>query len=497
MSQSNRILHHVFVSVKDNELQLVNVHFGERIQKVEPLLSETIPWQEIETETKRARFLRKIEARLRPVGPKDMDGRFLFLMPGAVDAHVHFDTPGFEFREDFEHASSAALWGGVTTVIDMPCTSVPPIISLQNLQIKLQALQHRAYCDYALWGGISGTEFDNPRKLQRNMADLARAGVVGFKAYLISGMEEFTDLSPEQMQKAALMTKNLHLPLAVHAEDKSLVITRRERLKKEGRNDWKAYCAARDIKAEEKAVDFMVSLAQKTRVKIHIVHLSSAQGLEIIRRAKNQGLPVSAETCPHYLYFTQSDFERSEIRNFLKTAPPVKFQTDRAALWQGLADGTLSFVTTDHAGCDPQKEKSASDFWQVYGGIPGVEHRVPFILSEGFLKKRMTLKRSVEILASAPADYFNLQQKGSLQKNKDADFALIDLWQKWAVKAEQMHSKGKYTPFEGVTFSAKVVKTFLHGRLVVDSAKDFQELSPLGRFVTAEKPVGYPESLRD
>ncbi len=485
MSPAETILRNVFIVDQGNRLHLVNVHFERQIRHIEYLFPETIPWEAIETKTKRARFLSTIERHLRPIGPQEIDGRFLFLMPGAVDAHVHFDTPGFEFREDFDHASAAAIWGGVTTVIDMPCTSIPAVTSLSHLQIKLQALQNRAFCDYALWGGISGTDFSDSALLKKNMGDLVRAGTVGFKAYLISGMEAFTDLTAEQMRQAALWTKSLGVPLAVHAEDKSLIVHRREQLQKKGRTDWQAYCSARDILAEEKAVSLMAKIAAETRAKVHIVHLSSAKGLEIVRRAQNEGVPLTAETCPHYLFFTQKDFKRSEIRNFLKTAPPVKFEADRDALWQGLAEGTLTFVTTDHAGCDPQKEKRSSNFWQVYGGIPGVEHRVAFILSEGFLKKRLTLERSVQVLSSNPADYYGLPLKGSLQPGNEADLALIDLWQEWTVKAEHMHSKGKYTPFEGVVFGAQVVKTFLRGRVVVDSATNFQEATPWGRFVAA------------
>ncbi len=478
-----KIIRNVFIPFKGNDLQLVNIHFTNTITKIEPLLPETVAWNDIATTEQRQKFRQKIAAKLKPVQPLEIDGQFLLLMPGAIDPHVHFNTPGFEFREDFDHASQAALWGGVTTIIDMPCTSLPPVTTRANLQRKLQALQNRAFCDYAFWGGISGTDFNDPQTLHKNVTELVEAGVAGFKAYFISGMEKFTDLTVEQMRQAAEWTRELRVPLAVHAEEKSLVVTRRQQLQAAGQNDWRAYCQAHDVQAEVKAVQHLIEIAEQTEAAIHVVHLSSGRALELIGKAQQRGLPITAETCPHYLFFTQSDFERPEIRNFLKTAPPVKFEEDRAALWQGLADGTLQFVTTDHAGCNPQEEKTSENFWQVYGGIPGVEHRVPFLFSEGFLKKRLTLEQTVNLLSGNVAKFFKLSAKGQLTAGKDADFALIDLWTKWTVKAELMHSKGKYTPFEGVVFKARVQKTFLRGQLVANAEEDFLSPVPAGRWL--------------
>ena len=168
---------------------------------------------------------------------------------------------------------------------------------------------------------------------------------------------------------------------------------------------------------------------------------------------------------------------------FLKTAPPVKKAIDRKELWQGLNDGSLSFVTTDHAGCDPKKEKSSKNFWEVYGGIPGVEHRVPFMFSEGFLKGKLSLQKTIELLSTNAAEFFNLKQKGKLEVGKDADFALINLWTSEVIKSRNMHSKGKYTPFENVQFNARVVKTFIRGQLVMDRKNNFIAKPGSGKFI--------------
>ncbi len=227
----------------------------------------------------------------------------------------------------------------------------------------------------------------------------------------------------------------------------------------------------------------MIEISKKTKCKVHIVHLSSARSLKLIKEARKSGINITAETCPHYLYFTQEDFKNLKISSFLKTAPPVKNQEDKEALWDGLNDGTLSFVTTDHAGCDPEKEKSQKNFWDVYGGIPGVEHRVPFLFSEGFKKNKLSLSNTVALLSSNAADYFNIKNKGYIKVGYDSDFTLIDLWSKEKVTAKKMHSKGKYTPFEGVTFDAVVSKTFLRGELIMNRKGRTEQTIGYGKFI--------------
>jgi dihydroorotase-like cyclic amidohydrolase len=185
------------------------------------------------------------------------------------------------------------------------------------------------------------------------------------------------------------------------------------------------------------------------------------------------------------LFFTQDDFNNPQISAFLKTAPPVKNKIDGDVLWKGLEDGTLSFVVTDHAGCDPVKEKSFNNFWEVYGGIPGVEHRVPFLFSEAFLKNRLTLSQTIKLLSTNVANYFNLKNKGYIKEGFHADFALLNLWDKQVVKSEEMHSKGKYTPFEGITFNAVVEKTFLRGELIMNRLGETEQKIGYGKFIEA------------
>jgi len=463
-----KIITDVLISQIENRLKLVDIYFTDKIEKIVPKTDQIIDWNDISNHDRWMNFQRQFSTQNSNSSDKIYDGKFLLLVPGAIDSHVHFNTPGFEERDDFEHGSLAAAYGGVTTVIDMPCTSIPPVTSLHNLQIKLNAIKGRSWIDYAFWGGISGQEFHDQKKLEGSLQEMLQAGVKGFKAYLISGMKLFTDLPYDQMLQLAHLIRKTKLLLAVHAEDKSLIMQRQQQFEELGRNDWQAYCQSRDDKAEASAVARMINIAHQSDCRIHIVHLSSRLALELIRSAKAKGVKITAETCPHYLYFTQQDFENPQIAASLKTAPPVKNEADKEALWQGLNDGTLSFVTTDHAGCDPEKEKASQNFWDIYGGIPGVEHRVPFLFSEGCKKNRLTISQTIELLSTNPAQFFNLNKnKGSLTISKDADMVLVNLWESEFIKAENMHSRGKYTPFEGREFTSVIDSTFVRGSLVI------------------------------
>jgi allantoinase len=482
-NKKSKILKNIFLSTKNNKLKLVDVYFSDKIEKIVDKYSPEIEWGEINSVEKRIHFANQITKIKHPSDSKIYDGEFQLLVPGGIDSHVHFDTPGFEERDDFEHGSTAAAFGGVTTVIDMPCTSLPPLTNKNNFEVKLNALTNRSLVDFAFYGGVCGNDFDNNLNIESQIQDLSDKGVAVFKAYLISGMNTFTDLDEERILQTAKWIKTTGKPMAVHAEDKKMIVERRNAAKNGGQNNWQAYCSARDDKAEATAIKLLVDIAEKTGCRIHVVHLSSKLGLDLIKEAQSKGLKVKAETGPHYLFFTQEDFNNQKISAFLKTAPPVKNKIDREALWKGLKDETLSFVVTDHAGCDPAKEKSSKNFWEVYGGIPGVEHRVPFLFSEGFLKNRLTLSQTIKLLSSNVADYFNLKNKGQIKEGYDADFALINLWDKQVVKSKEMHSKGKYTPFEGITFNSIVEKTFLRGELIMNRSGETEQKIGYGKFI--------------
>ncbi len=466
-TQPEKVLINVLISVGENRLQLADIYFNSHIERIEPCLDSEIEWQDISDKEKWENFKEEIPEQKFPPQLKIYNGKFMLLIPSAIDTHVHFNTPGFEHRESFTTGSLAAAHGGVTAVVDMPCTSIPPITNSENFQQKEKTISGKSWIDYGFWGGVRGNDFKDHKFIKHQIEELDKIGVIGFKAYLTSGMKSFQELSHEELFHTAKWIHRTSKPFAIHAEDKIYIAHKRNRYQTMGQNDWRAYCDTRDDLAEAKAVFQMIDISQKTDCWIHIVHLSSALGLEMVRRAQLEGLNFTAETCPHYLYFTQKDFEKEEISNFLKTAPPVKNEQDKEVLWGGLKDGSIGLVTTDHAGCNPKQEKSSWNFWEVYGGFPGVEHRVPFLFSEGFKKGRLNLARTIDLLSTNPAKFADFYNKGSLEEGKDADMTLVNLWDKQVIKANQMHSKGKYTPFENVEFEAKVETTFLRGNVLM------------------------------
>ncbi len=394
-----------------------------------------------------------------------INANYCVVLPGAIDPHVHYDDPGFEWREDFYTGTLAAAFGGVTTVADMPCTSVPPVINAVNFQHKLNMIRKKAVVDFALWGGISGTEFEN-NSVRNNMHELAEQGVIGFKTYLISGMDDFTSVTPIQLEEVACIAKEFNMSVAVHAEDKSFVERKRVQFRKENKNEIAHYCQARGVEAEVLAIETVIKVAQKTDAHFHVVHLTSKRGLELIEKAQAQGIHITTETCPHFLAFTQDDFEQQG--SILKTAPPVKFAEDKAALWDGLRSGVINFVVTDHAGCDYPSEKNTGSIWSDYGGIPGSELMVPFIFSEGFMKHKISLHQMQKILCENAARNYKLDShKGSINIGKDADFVFIDPLAKTTVQQEKLHSKGKYTPFNNSTFKGKIGRIFLRGKEII------------------------------
>lgn len=453
-------------------MKLVDIEFDTSIKSIQYKLRRDVNWQEIDTNEKLESFISGLPATTEGSN-NHIDGNYRLLIPGGIDTHVHFDTPGYEFRDDFEHGSTAAAVGGTTMVFDMPDTSKPTVTSQVNFTNKENALARRSLIDYSLWGGIRRNDFKLDRPPIADILDLSQCGIPGYKTYLTSGMDIFRDLTFEQLKSAARKVAQANGLIAVHAEDKFLIASTTERLQKEGQNDWKAYCKARSVKAEMRAVQNVIKVAEETGCRFHIVHLSSGEALRLITEAMETGIRITTETCPHYLHFVQEDFENESIRNFLKTAPPVKFASDRKALWDGLASGAIDFVTTDHAGCNPDEEKTATDFWNVYGGIPGVQHRVPYLMSEGFIEGRLTLERTIELLSTNPAEMFNIPFKGKIEKTFDADLVIVNPWQSTTIKSEEMHSKGKYTPFDGVKLNCAIDEVYLRGKQLYNRETNF------------------------
>jgi allantoinase len=394
----------------------------------------------------------------------------LLVLPGAIDGHVHFDDPGFTHREDFETGTRAAAGGGVTCVVDMPCTSLPPVTSAANLQTKLAVIEAKAHVDFMLWGGVSANAMAEP-EWRDNLAEIVEAGVASIKVYMLSGMDTFGDLSQSQLAEALAEIARLRVPVGVHAEDRDMVQKLTSRIQAEGRNGPLDYAASRPRAAEVSAVAAMSDLCRETGARVHIVHLSTGAALDIVTAARDEGLPMSAETCPHFLEFTEDDLRRQGA--LLKTAPVVKGEADRARLWEGLASGELDYVATDHAAGQWPAEKHTGSIWTDYGGVPGVELSLPYLYSEGVHRGRITLERLTELTASAPARFFGIERrKGRLEPGFDADLVALADQETWTVRAENLHNLNRYTPLEGYDLTGRVRGAFVRGQPVYRLEED-------------------------
>lgn len=418
---------------------------------------------------------------LRPApGEEFIDAEDLLVLPGAIDPHVHFDTPGFTSRETFLRGSAEAARGGVTTVVDMPCTSLPPVVDAAALENKLAAVAPMAVVDYGFYGGVRGfrgvrgaaggvgseTRGDG---LERAMAEIADR-VLAYKCYLLSGMETFPQVNHLELGRALAQAAKLGRPLMLHAEDANYCEAARERVEV-ARGDeaatWDDYVDSRPAEAERIACAVAAELALSMGCPgtLHVVHVGTSVAAEPLRRAG-----ATFETCTHYLAFTREDFAVHGAA--LKTAPPVKTAYERERLWKLLADGAISYVTSDHAPAS-RKEKRTGSVWTDYGGIPGTGTLLPYLLSEGYLAGRLTLPRFLEAVSSAAAARFGLDdRKGSLKVGKDADFVLVDIAKTTTISGSRLYSKGRDTPFEGLTLKGSIRATYVRGGLVYDADRE-------------------------
>ena len=407
----------------------------------------------------------------------DLDGGLV--LPGVIDGHVHFDDPGFTHREDFASGTCAAAAGGVTCVVDMPCTSLPPITDPDALDTKLRTISPKAHVDFMLWGGVSANVMQRPDWGDR-LDGLADAGVAAFKVYTLSGMDTFHHLDSDQIAAVLARSRRLGVPVGVHAEDAETVTALTHHIMGSGEDSPAAYADSRPAAVEVAAVEMMVDLCRSSGTRVHIVHLGSGEALDRIAAARQEGLAISAETCPHFLEFNRLDLER--LGSVLKTAPVVKDPSDSARLWRGLADGDLSFVTTDHAPGKWPDEKQTGSIWTDYGGVPGVELLLPYMHSEGVCRGRISLERMAEVTASEPARFFGIEhRKGALKPGLDADFVVLDDRETWTVRAGGLHNLNRYTPLEGRKLTGRVRATYLRGKCVYHRRPDGSELfAPAG-----------------
>ncbi|HTT81341.1 MAG TPA: allantoinase AllB [Stellaceae bacterium] len=394
-----------------------------------------------------------------------------YVLPGAIDSHVHFREPGYTHKEDWGTGTAAAAVGGVTTVFEMPNTD-PPTATVEALRLKQEAAARQAHVDYGIYGLLDEHNIDR-------LEALIAHGVAGFKCFMGNTFGNLPAPSDGAMLEGFEIIARHGMRCVVHAENASIMARRQARMAAVGRVDPHAHLAARPEVCEIEAVGRAIVFAEWTGARLHIAHLSSQDALYLVRAAKARGVDVTVETCPQYLLFDTRDVER--LGGILRVNPPIRAAGHGAVLWAALHDGTIDMIATDHAPHRPD-EKTRADIWSCDCGFPGVETQMPVMLTEA-ARGRMTICDYVRWSAVNPARAWGLfPQKGILQVGADADIVVVDPERETVLDQAQLHSRSKISPWHGRRVKGAPRHTIVRGSVVV---RDGELVGPAG----SGKPV--------
>lgn len=387
----------------------------------------------------------------------DVHGDYIF--PGGVDVHVHFNEPGNEQWEGFETGSKLLAAGGITSYFDMPLNANPPTIHVGPLKIKQKLAQQKSIVTPYFWGGLV---HNNVGELQ----SLANAGVIGFKAFLSnSGFTPFVAVENDSLLQGMREIARLGKILAVHAESNDLTSFLQQQKIIEGKTSAKDYAESRPIVAELEAVNRVLYFAELTGCPVHFVHISSAVAVESIHNAKQRGLDVSIETCPHYLWFNEQTLERGVLA---KCAPPLRPEWERNKLVECLLAGKIDIIASDHSPCPPEmKDLKNQDFFQAWGGINGGQFTLLTLLTLCD-QYNVSYCEITKWLSDTPARRFNLEKRGRLEVGYAADLTIVTQ-QSYTVSQQNHFAKHKATIYEGETFNHTIVATFNDGHCVYEA----------------------------
>ncbi len=376
------------------------------------------------------------------------------IMPGVIDVHVHVNEPGRTEWEGFDTATQAAAAGGTTTIVDMPLNASPVTTTLQAFQEKLKSSENKLHVNCGFYAGLIPSNVNN-------LEQLLQSGVLGIKCFLThSGIDEFPNVTREDLEIAIPIIAKYNLPLLIHCE----------MYDEEVNNDfdnhatsYQHYLASRPKKWENDAIKMMIDLCRKHQCKIHIVHVSSAEALEMIANAKQEGLPITAETCTQYVYFNAENIPNA--KTIYKCAPPIREKENNERLKQALLNGTLDFISTDHSPAPASlKEIETGNLKKAWGGIAGIQ----FLLNGSWtaLKNMMSVEEFIPLVTSKPAQFLNTDNKGKIKIGADADFVIWNPNESKLVEEKDIYFKHKTSPYIGESLYGIVLETIVNGETV-------------------------------
>ena len=405
-----------------------------------------------------------------------IDATGLHVFPGLIDSHVHFNEPGRAHWEGFSTGSRALAAGGGTLFFDMPLNSHPPTLDPASFDLKLAAAQAASLVDFAFWGGMVPGSVPH-------MGQLAERGVVGFKAFMAeSGIEDFPRADDRTLRAGMKQAARLDKIVAVHAESEEMIRSKTSEFLSVQAASARDYLESRPIPAELGAISRALDMAGETGCALHIVHVSCGAGVVLIASARKHGVNVTCETCPHYLTLTEEDV--LQIGAPAKCAPPLRPKPAQDALWEYLKSGQINTIGSDHSPSPPEL-KSNANFFKIWGGISGIQHILPLLLTEGCVRRNVPLPLIARLTSVNVAERFELRaSKGRIALEADADLALVNLKQYLEVRSADLLYRHALTPYLGRALTGKVVRTILRGQTIYQDGRIVSK--PMGILVRSK-----------